>query len=331
MKPDLTKVLITKIKEQIPSHIKLVDYLMNSLSLSRESAYRRIRNQVPFTFDEVVKLAYENDFSIDELVKKERNEYSLELFDNTYEHLQEMFIDMMHIYDEIGERMCNAKLTGSINAVGHMNMGFVLDTDYLFRFMYYKWMHQFYGIPLTIPFSEFYISPEIIALKNKCIHTARSTSSSVITIIVDQFTFLALIRSINYYYEIKLMTKEELFLIAEEFHSVINNLHEMTKKRCDEAGNKCFFYLSTLSMESNSRFIRFDDDWAALISLNNIYDLRIKNPEECRLIEVWLNSLKRDSTLITESSEWLQVKYFNRQHEYLDNIDNQDFLIFFKK
>lgn len=331
MKQDLNKLLIAKIKKERPSHIKLVDYLMNSLSLSRESAYRRIRNQVSFTFEEVIKLAHENDFSIDELVENDNKAYSLNLYHNTLEYLQEIFFNMMYTYNEIGEKMHRYKLTESISAMGYMNLHFVLGTDYLFRFMYYKWMHQFYGIPLTMPFSEFKVSQEIIALKNKCNQTIRSLPSCIITLIFDQSTFLAPIRCINYYYEIKLITREELLLIADEFHSIINYLHELTKKVLDAAGNKYFFYLSKLNMESNCRFIRFDDNGEAMLSLNNVYDIRIKSPEECRMIEVWLNSLKRDSTLITESSEWLQVKYFNCQYEYLDNIDNQNFLMYFEK
>lgn len=331
MEPDLNNILIAKIKEDMPSHIKLVDYLMDLLSLSKESAYRRIRNQVSFTFEEVVKLAYENNFSIDELVKNEKKAYSLSLYHNTLEHLQEMLFDMMHTYDEIGKKLHRSKLTQSINAIGYMNLSFVLDTDYLFRFTYYNWMHQFYGIPPAMSLSEFKISPEITTIKNKYIHKLRFYPSSMNTIIFDQFTFLTSIRKISYYYRIGLITKEELFSITNEFHTIISRLQELAKKGMDDQGNKYFIYLSLLHVESNCGHMRFDDDLEVLVSLNNVYDLRIKNPVVCSMIEVWLNSLKRDSTLITGCTEWLQVKYFNKQHEYLNNIDNENYLYFFKK
>ncbi|MDR2918426.1 MAG: hypothetical protein LBV72_03545 [Tannerella sp.] len=321
MKPDLNKVLIAKIKEDMPSHIKLADYLMDLLSLSKESAYRRIRNQVSFTFEEVVKLAYENNFSIDELVKNENKSSSLNLYHNTLEHLQEMFLDMRHTYDEISRKLHKSKQTESINAIGYMNLSFVLNTDYMFRFMYFNWMHQFYGIPPAMPFSEFIISPEIIALKNKYVHKFRFYPSRINTVIFDQFTFLVSIRKITYYYRIGLITKEELFLLADEFHTIINRLQELAKNGIDEDGNKYFIYLSLLHIESNCGHMRSDDDLDVLVSFNNIYDHRIKNPMVCSMIEVWLNSLKRDSTLITGSAEWLQVKYFNKQHEYLNNAN----------
>jgi len=330
MKPDLNKLLIAKVKDEIPSNIRLVDYLMNSLSLSRESTYRRIRNQVSFTFDEVVKLASENNFSIDELVKNENKAYSLNLYHNTLEHLQEMFFDMMHVYGEISVKLHKSKLSESINAIGYMNLSFVLHTDYLFRFMYYNLMHQFYGIPPAMSFSEFKIDPEIITLKNKYIHKVRFYPSCINTIIFDQFTFLTSVRKINYYYRTGLISKEELLAIADEFHTIINLLQELAKKGMDAEGNKYFIYLSLLHVESNSGHIRLDDDLEVLVGLNNVYDLRIKTPVVCRMIEIWLNSLKRDSTLISGCSEWLQVKYFNKQHEYINNIDNDDYLHFLR-
>lgn len=53
-KDDISQKLISRILISIPDNINPVLYLMDLLDLSRESAYRRIRGEIPFTFWEIL-------------------------------------------------------------------------------------------------------------------------------------------------------------------------------------------------------------------------------------------------------------------------------------
>jgi hypothetical protein len=66
----MSKLLTTKNIAAIPKSIKPRDYLMKKLSISKESAYRRMRNKVPFTFEEVVTISLDLGFSLDEIAGK---------------------------------------------------------------------------------------------------------------------------------------------------------------------------------------------------------------------------------------------------------------------
>ncbi len=61
------KKIINKIISEIPLHIKPVDFLSATLDIAKESAYRRLRGEMAFTFEEIVKLSQKLEFSIDEL------------------------------------------------------------------------------------------------------------------------------------------------------------------------------------------------------------------------------------------------------------------------
>ena len=65
MNSELNKKLVAIILKNISENKKPVTYLVNALNISRESAYRRIRGDIPFTVQELVTLAADLKFSID--------------------------------------------------------------------------------------------------------------------------------------------------------------------------------------------------------------------------------------------------------------------------
>lgn len=75
---DATRVQIeifTHIKTILPAHIALVDAVAETLELSNDSAYRRIRGEKPVSIDELAKLAQRFGFSIDRFLGLEAESY----------------------------------------------------------------------------------------------------------------------------------------------------------------------------------------------------------------------------------------------------------------
>ena len=64
--------LLEKIKEK--SEDKLVDVLMNTLHVSLDSAYRRIRLEKILTLDEVIKISNRFNISIDHLISHDSSD-----------------------------------------------------------------------------------------------------------------------------------------------------------------------------------------------------------------------------------------------------------------
>ena len=54
---ELQTAFLKQIKNQLPSHLALVDAIAEQLNLSNDSAYRRIRGEKHLTFDEIQILA----------------------------------------------------------------------------------------------------------------------------------------------------------------------------------------------------------------------------------------------------------------------------------
>ena len=58
------------IKDHLPGHISLVDELADTLEVSNDSAYRRIRGETSLTFDEIAILSIKYGVSIDNLTAR---------------------------------------------------------------------------------------------------------------------------------------------------------------------------------------------------------------------------------------------------------------------
>jgi len=322
-------MLIAKIEGSIPSNIKLVNYLMDSLSLGREAVYRRLRNQVPFTFGEIIKLSSNLGFSLDEIVYQDKNiQVLLELNRDALPDPQKMFIEMLNTYFELTKKLYEARDKEVNCVVNELWVTVLLKYENIFKFFYYKWLHQFHdGVP-TPSFSEVELPAEVISLKNRFQYYSVQVKDAVASFIFDQDTFLNLIREIRYFYKRQLISDQELSDIRKEFHEILDVFERLAKKGISESGSRSNYYLSQLGIESNSTYVRYDDKVFIYSCLYSMVPVCITDPGLCHMQKKWFDSLRRYCTLISECNELVQEKYINKQREYLDNIENISYFDF---
>ena len=63
MTMNLNKIVLTKILDIMPENLKPVTLLMEVLDIGKESAYRRLRGEKPFSMEEIYKLSLVLNFS----------------------------------------------------------------------------------------------------------------------------------------------------------------------------------------------------------------------------------------------------------------------------
>lgn len=321
MKKDFNKLLIERILGNIPSHIKLVPYLMQKLNLGQESVYRRLRNEVPFTFAEVIILSAEFGFSVDEIIGSVNDNYSfLKVKKDTLSNAKDTFLNILNIFHDVALRMVEAKKT-TLQATGNnVRVTDLLNYEYLFRFYYFKWVHQTYGIPPDFIFSKMVIPPEIITLKNKTSNLMKQVKNIEYILIVDQYVFLNIVKEVQYYYKLKLLSDEEISLISQDIHKHINLCGSLVQENLDDYGIKYNMYVSILNIESNTSCITCDDKPQAFFSIYPICRTYSFDQKIAEMLLKWYESMKKCSTLITQSNEYLRVNFFRKQHEYVDRI-----------
>lgn len=301
---------------------------MELLDLGKDSVYRRLKNEVAFSFEEIIKLSQSLSFSIDQIIGKSKTERILfEKFNSVPYNPLEVFTTVLRVYLDYLIKIHQAKEKEHIASV---NKFFVIHStgyQHLFKFFYYKWTHQTSEIPSNLPLSEITVAEEIISLQNKINYYYMMGDN--VTFIIDPDTYLNTIREIQYYYIRGLISDTELELIKEDFHSFFNDIEKLVHTGKNKYGGRIFFYLSTLNIESSDFYTRFDDVEQSDFWIDTMEIISTNDHDMCVMNKKWLESLKKYSVLITKSNELLQASYFQQQRKYLDNISNELYRIKF--
>lgn len=322
MNDELDKLLIDKIFEKIPLDINPVEYLMDVLQISRKSVYRRKNGELPFSFEEIVILSEKLDFSIDELVAKSNENQAVfmhktdVLFDP-----KETFTSMLEKYLDFYKKAAQANSFEGVFTMNRILLIYVLDSTHLFKFFYYMWIHQGYNVPLNFRYSEMDFPPEILALSRKVWEYARHVRST--TVIIDEFIFKNIFSEIAYYYQRELLTTEEYIQLKDELLAYIKKLESIVSLGTNEYGSNYSVYLSKLSIESNSCYFKINDEMESSFWVFGISPIHTNNKFVFTSHKKWINSLKKYSTLISQSNELLQSKFLNEQYSFIvESSDN---------
>lgn len=320
MDNNLRKIIISKIQDRIPANIKTINYLMDILDMGRESAYRRMRGEISFSIEEIAKLSVALDFSIDKLVgKTTENRVLFDLPIDRNDDTSKAFTVMLQQYDKNIVHQVEAETTETIMALNLLPSIFTSCFDNLFRYSYYRWAHQTSADSLSYRFSDVVLPPEIIDLQKRIKSNFGKTKNSVY--ILDPEMFVNTIRGINYYYRRKLINDEELRLLKDDLLGLVNLMEKSMQTGIFDSCSRFYFYLSSVSIESNSAYIMYDDHRISHFQIYLVNPIVIHNSELCIVHKNWLESLKKYSTLITRSQEILQIKYLNQQRMYIENIE----------
>lgn len=314
------ELYVKKVIKSIPSHIKPVDYLMEALSISRVSVYRRLKCLLPFSYDEMVILSAKLGFSVDDImhtnINDERNIFSLQQYDE--KDLQEIFLSALtDIYDNCkGQEKDNNKT--AIISINHLWLIYVSGYNHLLKFYYYKWHHQISFNSYSLIYPEIQLSPEIINMSDKIKEKMQLLTNTIF--IIDKRVFFNTIEEIQYYYRRNIISDEEL----KEIKNDLEGLVEYTKSHVlfgkNIKGKARSFYLSSLNIYSNSVYVESDGYSQSFFNEYSLSPFRTTNIETCMYHKKWLESLKKYSILMTASNEALQIEFFQKLKKYLNDL-----------
>ena len=323
---NLRSIIATKILSNMPPRVKPIDFLMETLAISRESVYRRIRGDISFTVEEIARLSVELGFSIDELIIKDMHtRIFFDLHVNSKQDPSEVFVTIFKQYFDETLEISNARDIESIMVTNHVPFFFIIYFNHLFKFYYYQWMHQNQESSLKYFYSDVTLPEELINLQKKAIEGSKKIKNN--TFIFDSSVFLNLIQKIQYYHKRKLINEDDLRLLKNDMLMMIEMVENCAQTGFCNNDIKCNFYLSSLSVESSSRYIKYDKQVTSQFFVNSVEPLIIKNPNLCAIHKKWLDSLRKYATLITQSNEILQVRYFNKQRSYIEDIIDNSSII----
>lgn len=324
MKKTLNNVFVKKLRTRISKEVQLVPFLMDLLDMTKESVYRRVRSQIPFTFEEISRISIELGMSIDEIIGNNEN--------------QRVFFDIKSCAENKAIEILGETMQSSLDIIQHVRKGehsklifagnrFPVYTsipfENLIKFRIFRWIHQVEDVPLNFYLSDFKVPQDIITLQKKFVYEYQRIKKQ--EMIVDNNTLHSSIKDINYFYKRELINTDELRVIQDELYQLVDHLEMLTKKGVNKVGSDVLIYVSTLNIEVNSLYYESDDQSYSQLWSYFSSQVNISNTEATRNHKYWLESLKKYATLITLSDEVQRSLYLNRQRRLIANID-QDML-----
>ncbi|MDR0895899.1 MAG: hypothetical protein LBN06_11475 [Prevotellaceae bacterium] len=313
------KTLVAKILSRIPVGENPVTFLMNTLSLSRESVYRRIRGDNMFSFGEIVTLSKTLGFSIDRMADSVPDtNVVFHLFCDTDSSAEETFIQMLHILyspwltnTDIEKR----EVTLSLNKIypvlfpGH---------PHLMKYFYYQWMYEIQKTQYNFSYDDVELPQSVLELSQSVPWLSFQTFD--VTIISEKDMVVNTLRKVDYFHRRNLISAEATTNIKNDLASVVDRLEQFITIGNTRQGGRVEFYLSMFDIPSNSIYANINGRITSFLWVDPANLMSTSNPTFCHMHARWLESLKIYSTSISQSNHIAQSEFFSRQRKFLDSI-----------
>ena len=315
---ELNTGLVNAVREKLPSKDNLANALMDILYIGKEAIYRRLRGEVPFTLTEAAIISRKLGISLDKMIGVSFQDNAV--FDmnivgsnkplETYYSILEKQVELFHAVEEDE----NSEIGTSSNIIPQT---LYLKHELLAKFRLFKWMYQNKYIDCK-SFEELEIPTKLANIQKDYVAMTRHIHS--IDYIWDNMIFQHLINDIQYFASIHLISdetkeeiKKELFLLADELEELAVN-----GKTAD--GNRVRIYVSNINFEATYSYVDINNLQLSLIRIYSINSITTMDNEIFCTLKEWIQSLKKFSTLISESGEMQRIQFFKQQREIIDAL-----------
>lgn len=298
--------LIEAMKEKLPLKGQLADMLMDTLYIGKEAVYRRLRGEVPFTLQESALISRKLGISLDKIIGlsfKSNAMFNINIVD--YDDPFESYYNILEKYVSLINTMPddpNSVMGTSANIIPQT---LYLKHELLAKFRLFKWMYQNKYIDCK-SFEELDIPSKLVNIQKDYVAMTRHIHS--IDYIWDNMIFQHLINDIQYFASIHLISdetkeeiKKELFLLADELEELAIN-----GKTAD--GNRVRIYVSNINFEATYSYVDTNNLQLSLIRIYSINSITTMDNEIFCTLKEWIQSLKKFSTLISESGEMQRIQ-----------------------
>lgn len=320
---NLQKAFLDHIKHRCDSTSSFVDDLSDLLSVSKDSAYRRLRGETPLQFDEIQLLSLKYGVSVDQLFGLDNSHITFANRKiNTRDFNLRDYLESIH-NDLIGLDAYHEKeVTFAAKDIPPFHL---FQYDMLTKFKLYFWLQnvEFEESTKDMKFSEFTQYQEHFSLTKSIWEKYMKVPS--IEIWSDE-TLNIVLRHIFYYYDSGILSKKEALEILDETEDMLGHAKKQAERSSKflvnkpESGiqNTYKLFYNEVTISDNTVFYVLDGEKSTIITYGLLNILKTSDPEFCNGIEVHLNNVISKSSLISSVSERTRNKVFMKLYEKIE-------------
>jgi len=298
---------------------QLAQALMDLLHLERGAVYRRLRKDVMFCAHEIAKIASEWNTSLDEMVGINPGKISFQM--QLLDHLDPSDQEEQFLRAIIKSLLRTQDFPGMeyMEVCNRLPRPLLAGYNYLHQSYLFRWTYQYGNKENTVPFSQVVISEKECQQTIEYYKAIKQVPNT--NFIFDCKLFDNLVRDIQYFHSIRLVTDEEKELIRRDLYALLDYLSEIASKGCyPETKNKVNLYISQLSIDTNYSYFHTNETNICFVQAFDKYGIYTFNPEMVNNFIVWMKLKKRTSVQISEVDEKSRIDFFERQRKIVENL-----------
>lgn len=314
MEYQLHQRLLEELKKKHYKPREVVHFLMEALSLKREAAYRRLRNEVPFTLQEAAIVAKKYAISLDDLIgtNLERSKtlrLKLPDFIHVDERAQHQFTDFIDFFESMS--LMEETKTGVVTNA--LPQEIFSKYEAITKLNVFRWQY-YYSYQKRVSYRDLTVSPLALDCLRKQYLYAKNIKETIY--VFDRRILFRLVREIEYFRTIGMIDEKSVQEIRVELFELIDYLERLTETGLfPETGQSVQIYLTEIEVPFSCAYIKANDIEYTLMKTFILTSVTSFDRELYTKIKDWVFSSMRTSTLITQSSEIERVNFFARQRE----------------
>jgi len=315
----LYQALIAEIRKIFPKKSAMIDTLAEILKIEKGAVYRRIRQEVPFTFSEIAIIAKQLNISLDTIVGIEGSKtapFQMKLPDYVLPHEEDYYL--LDAYLKLLRSVTKLENSETASITNVLPHDLFCELQYLTLFYLFVWNYH-YNPDQVKSFHQISIVPKIYkSMKEYMLEMKKFNKTSYV---FDNRMFRFFVDRVAYFNSIRLIEREDVLKIKEDLFSLMDYLEKMAiTGQFKETGNTVNLYISDIDITTSYTYlgaqnIHFSMVKAFILSYITSYD---ENTFE--KMKNWIHSLIKISTLITLTNEKQRVLYFEKQRKIINEL-----------
>lgn len=327
---DIQVKIFQKIKDQISSHVSLVDDIAELLEISNDSSYRRIRGEKALSIHEVCKLCRHYNLSLDDLLGGSATSITFQtalLEEGSYsfnDWLRSLLSYTLSTSKAAGEKV-------AMFILNELNIYQIIQIPEICAFKLFFWQKSNLSFPhfkdTRFRFEE--PDKEMTEILTDIVNHYVGIKTMELTTEECLNSFL---KQILYYSEAGYFeSRQDPLTICEKLFELINHQQKQAelgykfpygKYPQGEEGNFQLYY-NDIILADNTVLIRAGDDRTSVITNNAINLMATHNQEFYEYNYNWGKNLLAKSILISGTAEKERNRFFMNLREQVEKVVNR--------
>ena len=319
MKNGILNELITVMKERVPKGQNLASNLADILCMGKEAVYRRLRGEVSFSIEEVAIISHKLGISIDQVVGDHHsNKVTFDLNLHHSSNAIDSYYEILNRYLQIFDFVKEDNSTEIYTASNLLPFTLYSSFENLSKFRLSRWIYQHGQIKTPHSLADMQVEKKIVQAHKKLSESVKQCPKTFF--IWDTSIFHSFVNEIKYFASLHMITPNDVANLKEELYQLLTYIETLSSKGEFSEGRKVYFYLSNINFEATYSYIEKLNYQISLLRIYSINSMDSQSPHICQMQRDWILSLKRHSTLISESGEAQRIIFLQNQKSIIDTL-----------